>query len=100
MLPQREELSCRWGHANCIKLVNLIALYATLFGVGLVQSTLGFATTDIAANLDLATAKSLTDLCQYINSDLVFRYLKFRAFIKIATVIPSEVSLDLRKDCF
>ena len=85
-------------------MVNLIALYATLFGVGLVQSTLGFATMDIAANLDLATAKSLTDLCQYINSDLVFSDLKFRTvFTEIVTVevvIPSGMSLDLRKNCF
>ena len=42
-----------------------------------VQSTLGFATMDKAANLDLATAKALTDLRQYINSDLVFSDLKF-----------------------
>ena len=36
---------------------------------------------DIAANLDLATAKALTDLHQYINSDLVFSDLKFGPFI-------------------
>ena len=42
-----------------------------------VQSTLGFATLDKAANLDLATARALTDLRQYINSDLVFSDLKF-----------------------
>ena len=41
------------------------------------QSTLGFATMDKAANLDLATARALTDLRQYINSDLVFSNLKF-----------------------
>ena len=46
-----------------------------------VQSTLGFATMYIAANLDLATAKALTDLHQYINSDLVYSDLKFRPFI-------------------
>ena len=33
---------------------------------------------DIAANLDLATARALTDLRQYINSDLVFSDLKFQ----------------------
>ena len=33
---------------------------------------------DIAVNLDLATARALTDLCQYINSDLVFSDLKFQ----------------------
>ena len=41
------------------------------------QSRLGFATMDIAANLDLATARALTDVRQYINSDLVFCDLKF-----------------------
>ena len=41
------------------------------------QSTLGFATMDKAANLDLATARALTDLRQYINSNLVFSDLKF-----------------------
>ena len=58
-----------------------------------VQSTLGFATMDKAANLDLAAARALTDLRQYINSDLVFSDLKFRPlYNKIATVkvvIPS-----------
>ena len=48
---------------------------------------------DIAANLDLATARNLTDLRQYINSDLVFSDLKFRSLCsEIATikvVIPS-----------
>ena len=48
---------------------------------------------DIAANLDLATARNLTDLRQYINSDLVFSDLKFRPLCsEIATVrivIPS-----------
>ena len=47
----------------------------------------------IAANLYLATARALTDLCQYINSDLVFSDLKFRPLCsEIATVkvvIPS-----------
>ena len=48
---------------------------------------------DIAANLDLATARALTDLRQYINSDLVFSDLKFCLLCsEIATVkvvIPS-----------
>ena len=59
---------------------------------------------DIAANLDLAAARALTDLCQYINSDLVFSDLKFWAlYSAIATVevvIPSGLSLDLSKNCF
>ena len=59
---------------------------------------------DKAANLDLATTSALTDLCQYINSDLVFSNLKFWAlFTEIATVevvIPTGMSLDLSKNCF
>ena len=42
---------------------------------------------DIAANLDSATARDLTDVHQYINSDLVFSDLKFRPlYSEIATV--------------
>ena len=63
------------------------------------QSTLGFATMDKAANLDLATARALTDLRQYINSDLVFSDLKFRPlYSEIATVevvIPSGLEQKL-----
>ena len=36
------------------------------------QCPLGFKTLDIAAALDLAAATPLTDLRQYINSDLGF----------------------------
>ena len=53
----------------------------------------------IAANLDLATARALTDLRQYINSDLVFSDLKFRPLhSEIATVdvvIPSGLEQKL-----
>ena len=42
---------------------------------------------DIAANLDLATSKALTDLCQNIKSDLVFSDLKlWPLYSEIATV--------------
>ena len=41
-----------------------------------VQSPLGFATLDKAAALALATATPLTDLRQYINSNLGFSNLK------------------------
>ena len=62
--------------------------------IGIVQSTLGFA-----ANLDLATARDLTDPRQYINSDLVFSDLKFRPlYSEIATVkvvIPSGLEQKL-----
>ena len=40
------------------------------------QSTLGFETLDKAAALGLATATPLTDLRQYINSNLGFSNLK------------------------
>ena len=33
---------------------------------------MGFATMDVVADLDFATARALTDLRQYINSDLKF----------------------------
>ena len=52
----------------------------------------------MVANQDLATARALADLCLYMNSDLVFSDLKFRAVnSEIATVevvIPSGLSLD------
>ena len=54
---------------------------------------------DIVANLDLATARALTDLHQYINSNLVFSDLKFRPlYSEIATVevvIPSGLEQKL-----
>ena len=43
-----------------------------------VQYTSGFATLGFAANLALATSIPLTDLRQYLNSDLVFNDLKLR----------------------
>ena len=53
----------------------------------------------LAANLDLATARALTDFRHYINSDLVFSDLKFRPLCsEIATVevvIPSEFEQKL-----
>ena len=42
-----------------------------------IQSTFGFETLDKAAALGLATATPLTDLRQYINSNLGFSNLKF-----------------------
>ena len=41
-----------------------------------IQSTLGFETLDKAAALGLATATPLTDLRQYMNSNLGFSNLK------------------------
>ena len=53
----------------------------------------------LAANLDLATARALTDFRQYINSDLVFSNLKFwPSCSEIATVevvIPSGLEQKL-----
>ena len=46
-----------------------------------VQSPLGFATLDKAAALALATSRAVTDLRQYINSDLGFSDLKMCFFI-------------------
>ena len=54
---------------------------------------MGYATMGLAANLDLATARGLTDFRQYINSDLVFSDLKFRPLCSeietVKVVIPS-----------
>ena len=49
-----------------------------LFGlfVQFIQSPLGFATLDKAAALGLATSRAVTDLRQYINSDLGYSDLK------------------------
>ena len=49
---------------------------------------------DIAANLDLATARDLTDLRQYINSDLKFRPL-YSEIATVEVVIPSSLEQKL-----
>ena len=50
----------------------------------------------VEANLDLATGRAVTELCQYLNSDLVFSDLKFQPLCsEIATVkvvIPSGLA--------
>ena len=52
-----------------------------------VQSTLGFTTRGLAVDLALATGRAVTDLRQYINSDLIFSDLKFLHLCsEIATV--------------
>ena len=57
---------------------------------------MGFTTRGLAANLDLATGRAVTELCQYLNSDLVFSDLKFLLLCsEIATikvVIPNELN--------
>ena len=47
----------------------------------LIQCPLDIETLDKAAALDLATSKAVTDLRQYINSDLGFSDLKMCFFI-------------------
>ena len=60
-------------------------------------STLGFTTRGLAVDLALATGRAVTDLRQYINSDLVLSDLKFGPlFSAIATVkviIPNGLNL-------
>ena len=54
----------------------------------------------LAANLDLATARALTELRQYINSDLVFSDLNIgplcSEMVPVEVVIPSELEQKLR----
>ena len=68
-------------------------LYLILFDVSRIQSTLGFTTRGLEANLDLATGRAVTELCQYLNSEPVFSNHKFLPLSsEIATVkvvIPS-----------
>ena len=49
----------------------------TVENINFVQCPLGFATLDKAAALALATSRAVTDLRQYINSDLGYNDLKF-----------------------
>ena len=53
----------------------------------------------LAANLDLATSRALTDFRQYINSDLVFSDLKFQPLCSeiaaVEVVIPSGLEQKL-----
>ena len=46
----------------------------------IIQCPLDKATLDIAAALPIATSTPVTNLRQYINSDLGYNYLKFSAF--------------------
>ena len=56
--------------------------------------TLTIATLDIAAALPIATSTPVTNLRQYLNSDLGYNDLKFSVFCsKIATVISFEVAI-------
>ena len=55
---------------------------------------MGFTTRGLAANLDIATGRAVTELCQYLNSNLVFSDLKFlplrSEMATVKVVIPSE----------
>ena len=55
---------------------SLILMHIQSNGILYVQSPLGFATLGKAAALALATSRALTDLRQYINSDLGFSDLE------------------------
>ena len=58
------------------------------------KSSLDIATLDIAAALPIATSTSVTNLRQYINSDLGYNDLKIQPLCsKIATVNPFEVAI-------
>ena len=60
-----------------------------------VQSPLSIATLDIAAALPIATSSPVTNLRQYINSDLGYNNLNFSlSCSKIATVISFEVAIS------
>ena len=60
-----------------------------------VQCPLDIATLDIAAALPIATSTPVTNLRQYINSDLGYNELKFSFFFtKIATFISFEVAIS------
>ena len=53
------------------------------------------ATLDIAAALPIATSTPVTNLRQYINSDLGYNDLEFSVFYtKIVTVISFEVAIS------
>ena len=55
----------------------------------------------MVSNLDLATARALTDLCLYMNSNLVLSKLKFWAFYSeiaiVEVVIPSGLKSGLEQ---
>ena len=60
-----------------------------------IQCPLDIATLDIAAALPIATSTPVTNLRQYINSNLGYNDLKFSVFCsKIATVISFEVAIS------
>ena len=61
---------------------------------GTIQCPLYIATLDIAAALPIATSTPVTNLRQYINSDLGYNDLKIQPLCsKIATVNPFEVAI-------
>ena len=72
----RPQYRAHWVAAGLV--TNLI-LFCSLFTIKdrcKIQCPLGFATLGKAAALALATSRALTDLRQYINSDLGFSDLK------------------------
>ena len=64
----------------CSLLKKNVGLFRSPQKLHLVQSPLGFATLDKAPALALATIRAVTDLRQYINSDLGYSDLKICFF--------------------
>ena len=63
-------------------LVGFPVILRFLFTKGLIiQSKLGLATMGIAANLGIATAASLTDLCHYIIATLCITTFNFVTYV-------------------
>ena len=60
----------------CVISVNSRPIFIYIEFGDQIQSPLGFATLDKAAALGLATSRAVTDLRQYINSDLGYSDLK------------------------
>ena len=66
--------------------------------IEVIQCPLYIATLDIAAALPIATSSPVTNLRQYINSDLAYNDLKISVFCtKIAIVISFEVTISNTK---
>ena len=66
--PAAQKLSSCQPISMVLAPIGMLYAYILSSYIMSVQSTLGFATMDIAANLDLATARALTDFHQYINT--------------------------------
>ena len=79
------------------KRVHILAKFFMPFQV---QSTLGFTTRGLAVDLALATGWAVTDLRQYINSDLVFSDLKFGPLCSEIVTVKVVLPNGLKPICF